>query len=38
MKSLRQERNKDTPADKYMPLSFNAMISYLSFLASREEL
>ncbi|KAM3127148.1 hypothetical protein pb186bvf_020742 [Paramecium bursaria] len=38
MKSLRQERKQDTPADKYMPLSFNAMISYLSFLASREEL
>jgi len=28
----------DSPAKKYMPLSFNSMISYLSYLATRGEL
>lgn len=44
MKELRlkmeKEKNIDnsSPAGKYMPFTFNDMISYLSYLASRDEL
>ncbi len=44
MKELREKMEKEkkmdssTPAGKYMPFTFNNMISYLSYLASRDEL
>ncbi|CAD8134744.1 unnamed protein product [Paramecium octaurelia] len=44
MKELRENMEKEqkldssSPAAKYMPFTFNNMISYLSYLASRDEL
>ncbi|CAD8139676.1 unnamed protein product [Paramecium octaurelia] len=44
MKELRENMEKEqkldssSPAGKYMPFTFNNMISYLSYLASRDEL
>lgn len=37
---MEKEKKMDssTPAGKYMPFTFNNMISYLSYLASRDEL
>lgn len=38
MDKKRHELKPDTPAQKFMPLTFNSMISYLSYLATRGEL